>query len=197
MSHSNAEQKYLEAQGETYSTPSQLQAQQTYDESNGHAYAGAPPHALPPHGVPPPPQGFPHQAPQTMTYGAVTPPSVAQSSEQINPVLALSKRGLVDTYILAIGLGFLGAHHFYLRRYGFGVLYMFTFGLFGVGYVVDWFRVPHLVAEANHQIEFPHEVKRKSLSDAYVLWFPGGLLGNGTLLILFCCCQITCIKMQS
>lgn len=44
---------------------------------------------------------------------------------------------------------FTGFHHFYLNRPGFGVLYFFTFGLFGIGWLVDLFRIPSLVKEAN------------------------------------------------
>ena len=86
--------------------------------------------------------------------------------------------GIEEAYILAIPFGFLGAHQFYLRRYGFGALYMCTVGLFGVGWVVDWFRLPCLVREANARREDPSSVPAKSLVDTYILWFPGGLFGR-------------------
>ena len=35
-------------------------------------------------------------------------------------------------------LGFLGAHKFYEGKGGMGVLYIFTFGLFGIGVLVDF-----------------------------------------------------------
>ncbi|XP_048250949.1 uncharacterized protein LOC124117629 [Haliotis rufescens] len=92
-------------------------------------------------------------------------------------VVQRPKKSLVEAYILAVVLGLLGAHHFYLRRTGFGVVYFFTFGLLGVGYVVDLFRLPCLVKEANRRSENPHHVPDKTLCDAYVLWFPMGLLG--------------------
>ena len=34
-------------------------------------------------------------------------------------------------------LGFLGAHKFYDGKTGMGVLYLFTFGLFGIGWIID------------------------------------------------------------
>ena len=78
-----------------------------------------------------------------------------------------------------IPLGLLGVHHFYLRRPVFGITYLFTFGLFGVGYVVDLFRLANLVDRANLQMmEKPRVIKKRFLDDAYVLWFPFGLLGN-------------------
>jgi TM2 domain-containing membrane protein YozV len=45
------------------------------------------------------------------------------------------------------GLG--GIHRIYLGKYGTGVLYLLTFGLFGVGQIIDLFRMKSLVREAN------------------------------------------------
>jgi TM2 domain-containing membrane protein YozV len=45
------------------------------------------------------------------------------------------------------GLG--GIHRIYLGKYGTGVLYLLTFGLFGIGQIVDLFRMRTLVREAN------------------------------------------------
>ena len=84
---------------------------------------------------------------------------------------------IVEAYLLAIPLGFFGAHHFYLRRYGFGFLYFFTFGLLGGGYIIDLFRMPVLVKEANKRIQNPTAIEDKKLHEAYTLWFPGGLFG--------------------
>lgn len=39
--------------------------------------------------------------------------------------------------ILCILLGFFGVHHFYVGRIKMGVLYLFTFGLFGIGWLID------------------------------------------------------------
>ena len=82
--------------------------------------------------------------------------------------------------MLCLPLGFLGLHHFYLRRYGFGFLYFFTFGLCGVGWLVDICRLPCLVYEANRKLNHPEDENNEKLSlfDAYLLWFPLGILGN-------------------
>jgi len=56
-------------------------------------------------------------------------------------------------YAYALGLspaGIFGAHHFYLGNYFFGIFYLFTLGLGGLGWVCDWFRMTWLVDRANH-----------------------------------------------
>lgn len=76
----------------------------------------------------------------------------------------------------AIGMmpsGLLGGHHFYLNRHEFGLLYFFTLGILGVGWIVDWFRIPLLVKRANKHIAYGNSGKRY-LDDAYLLWFPLG-----------------------
>ena len=54
-----------------------------------------------------------------------------------------------DAYVLCFPFGFTGLYHFYLRRYGWGCLYFFTFGILGLGWLVDWFRLPCLVKDCN------------------------------------------------
>lgn len=40
-------------------------------------------------------------------------------------------------FFLCLFLGYLGAHKFYEGKIGMGVLYLLTFGLFGIGWFVD------------------------------------------------------------
>lgn len=40
-------------------------------------------------------------------------------------------------FLLCLFLGFLGAHKFYEGKIGMGVLYLFTFDLLGIGWLVD------------------------------------------------------------
>lgn len=45
------------------------------------------------------------------------------------------------TLILCVVLGMLGAHCFYAGKAGMGILYLFTGGLFGIGWIVDIIRI--------------------------------------------------------
>lgn len=50
---------------------------------------------------------------------------------------------------LACALGLCGIHRFYLGRTATGVLYLFTFGLLGVGQLVDLVRLRQMVQDDN------------------------------------------------
>lgn len=40
-------------------------------------------------------------------------------------------------FFLCLFLGFIGAHKFYEGKFGMGILYIFTVGLFGIGWLID------------------------------------------------------------
>lgn len=58
-------------------------------------------------------------------------------------------KGVAFGLWLACLFFFCGLHRFYLGRPLSGLLYFFTFGLFGVGQVVDLILLPGMVTEAN------------------------------------------------
>ncbi|KAK3086034.1 hypothetical protein FSP39_012423 [Pinctada imbricata] len=110
---------------------------------------------------------------------------------KVNPY---QKRSLDDAFLLWATLGLFGAHHFYLHRYFFGVLYLLTLGLFFGGWLIDFFRMRELVKDSNEKMENPDLKDRKLASDAYALWFPFGIfglhhayIGNRDLAIVYAC----------
>lgn len=61
-----------------------------------------------------------------------------------------------DTHNIPIGylywiFGFLGAHRFYYGRPVSGTIWFFTFGLCGVGWLVDAFLIPSMEREADRR----------------------------------------------
>lgn len=52
-----------------------------------------------------------------------------------------SSKNYAVTLILAILLGYLGIHRFYVGKVGTGILFLFTFGWLGIGWLIDIFTV--------------------------------------------------------
>jgi len=59
-----------------------------------------------------------------------------------------STHSLVVGYVVWI-FGFLGAHRFYYGRQISGTIYLFTFGLFFIGWFVDLFLIPGMNRDAD------------------------------------------------
>ena len=62
--------------------------------------------------------------------------------------------GYADTHSKTVGyvlwlIGFTGAHRFYYGRPLTGILWFFTFGLFGIGWLIDAFLIPSMDDEAD------------------------------------------------
>lgn len=51
-----------------------------------------------------------------------------------------SEKNKIVAFFLCLFFGIVGVHYFYVGKVGMGILYLFTAGLFGIGWVVDIFR---------------------------------------------------------
>ena len=54
------------------------------------------------------------------------------------------------TWILLTFLGFLGIHRFYMGKWGTGLLYLVTLGLFGFGILYDYWTLNSQISERNY-----------------------------------------------
>lgn len=62
---------------------------------------------------------------------------IKKEQENMNSESSGGGKSQIVALILCIFLGLLGVHRFYLGYTGLGVLYLFTFGLFGIGWLID------------------------------------------------------------
>lgn len=60
-----------------------------------------------------------------------------QPQNNVGAVLGISRKNKTVALLLCIFLGYFGAHKFYVGKVGMGILYLFTGGLFGIGWLVD------------------------------------------------------------
>ncbi|PCJ16002.1 MAG: hypothetical protein COB04_11885 [Gammaproteobacteria bacterium] len=79
---------------------------------------------------------------------------------------------LVVGYLLWL-LGFTGAHRFYYGRPISGTVYFFTFGLLGIGWIIDLFLIPEMDRDADYKYIPGH----KNYNITWVLLTFLGLLG--------------------
>lgn len=70
-----------------------------------------------------------------------TPPSNQTVSRPYIQIPAVSRKSQTVALVLCIFFGFFGAHYFYVGKIKIGILYFLTMGLFGIGWLVDIFRI--------------------------------------------------------
>jgi TM2 domain-containing membrane protein YozV len=92
-----------------------------------------------------------HAAPQPVVQQvpvqAVVQQTYAPAATYIPPT---GSKDVVVAYLMWFFLGLIGGHRFYLGHVGMGILYLFTFGGFGIGWVIDALIMPQLVHQANN-----------------------------------------------
>jgi hypothetical protein len=64
-------------------------------------------------------------------------------------VASFQMKSKTTAYLLWLFLGLLGAHKFYLKKTGMGILYLFTAGLFFIGWIIDLFTLGRQVDQHN------------------------------------------------
>lgn len=67
------------------------------------------------------------------------PQIIINNSNQMNApiVYGTKKCDKWISFLLCLFLGYFGAHKFYEGKAGMGILYIFTFGLLGIGWLID------------------------------------------------------------
>lgn len=74
------------------------------------------------------------EQPQIVINNANTNSNVNNNN---NYVIGKKMRNKWVSFFLCVFLGFFGAHKFYEGKIGMGILYLFTVGLFGIGWIID------------------------------------------------------------
>ena len=111
----------------------------------------------------------------------------------------------IDTHSKTIGyilwlFGFTGSHRFYYGKPLSGTIYFFTFGLLGIGWLIDLFLIPHMDRQADlrytaGEIDYSvawllltflgilgiHRMYLKKWFTGIIYLLTGGLLGFGYL----------------
>jgi hypothetical protein len=67
-------------------------------------------------------------------------------------IMNTNRRDTGIAYLLLLFGGFIGLHKFYLNRPGWGVAYIFTGGMFGIGLICDLFTLPAQVQRCNQEL---------------------------------------------
>ena len=86
-----------------------------------------------------------------------------------NYTTVTSDRSKTTTLILCIVLGFAGVHHFYVGRIGMGILYLFTGGLFCIGWIADIIKIATGTFKDGAGVPIRKQFTKNSLDRGYFL----------------------------
>ncbi len=79
-------------------------------------------------------------------------PPPPQSGYPLPPARPLKDVGVAYLMMLFTLFGICGVQHFYLGKIGRGVLWLLTFGLLGIGVIIDLFTLPAQTRRVNAEI---------------------------------------------
>mgnify|MGYP003315227783 FL=1 len=87
----------------------------------------------------------PHCGKQVEVLGQASQPQVVINNSNMNTNTNTNNNGIGNgnaknkwvAFCLCLFLGFFGAHKFYEGKAGMGILYLFTGGLFCIGWIID------------------------------------------------------------
>ena len=65
----------------------------------------------------------------------------AQDSVYAYNTVPVQPKSKIAALIMCIFFGYFGVHQFYVGKVGMGILYIFTIGLFGIGWIIDIFLI--------------------------------------------------------
>lgn len=90
-------------------------------------------------------------APQEPAPAPATPPGAQPQVVYVQPNQPLPPRDLGVAYAMMLFtlVGVAGIQHFYLGKIGRGVLWLLTFGILGIGTIVDLFTLPSQTRTVN------------------------------------------------
>jgi len=98
---------------------------------------------------------------QTNSYSGSVPTYMQSRGSFKNTTAAL---------VLCVYLGFLGGHKFYLGRWKMGIVYLLTFGLFGIGILVDLFNIAYGKAEDSKGFRLNESKGGKIVAWLMLIW---------------------------
>ena len=96
-----------------------------------------------------PPRPTNTQVPPVYAAPAAAPIIINNSNQNVNTNTNINSglgvlpppKSKTTALLLCIFLGFFGGHCFYTGKTGLGILYIFTYGLFGIGWIIDIIRI--------------------------------------------------------
>lgn len=78
-----------------------------------------------------------------------TPENAAPTAHYTPAALRPKEAGYAYGFMLFTLIGVAGVQHFYMGKVGRGILWLLTFGLLGIGTIIDLFTLPSQVKAVN------------------------------------------------